>query len=208
MSIASVTTRRNRWRAWPRPYASPVRPVPLQHGDIGIGVMLISLVLTIALVVYQQSVIRRTGSLAVKADAFHYITDISMNLGVIAALILSFYFGWTAADPIIALFIAAYILYAAWTIAAQSFNQLMDRELPDEERARIAAIAVQHGDVIAIHDLRTRISGRKIFIELHLEMDGEMNLYRAHQVADEVQRKLQEVYPEADIIIHQDPAEI
>lgn len=185
-----------------------LHPVTLQHGAIGIGVMVISLILTIVLVAYQRSVIRRTGSLAVRADAFHYITDISMNLGVIAALVLTFYFDMTLADPLIALAIAVYIMYAAWTIAIQSLNQLMDRELPDEERERIQAIATNTDDVIAIHDLRTRTSGRKVFIELHLEMDGEMNLYQAHRIADDVHRRLQEVYPEADIMIHQDPAEI
>lgn len=185
-----------------------LHPVTLQHGAVGIGVMVISLILTIALVTYQRSVIRHTGSLAVRADAFHYVTDISMNLGVIAALVLTFYFGWTLADPLIALGIAVYIMYAAWTIAVQSLDQLMDRELPNEERERIEVIATQNREVAAIHDLRTRTSGRKIFIELHLEMDGEMNLYRAHHIADEVHRSLKEIYPEADIIIHQDPAEI
>lgn len=185
-----------------------IHPVTLQHGGIGIGVMIVSLGLTIALLTYQRHVIRRTGSIAVKADAFHYLTDIAMNLGVITALVLTYYSGWTWVDPVFALAIAVYIVYAAWTIAAQSLDQLMDRELPDDDRERIEVIARANENVIAVHDLRTRASGRDVFIQLHLELDGEMNLYQAHHIADEVHRSLQEAYPEADIIIHEDPAEI
>ena len=206
-----VMARRSPWPDWPRPRSSPdrlIHPVTLEHGSIGIGVMVLSLVLTIALVSYQQHVIRCTGSLAVKADAFHYLTDISMNLGVITALVMSYYSGWMWADPVFALAIAVYIVYAAWTIASQSFDQLMDRELPDGERERIEAIATENENVIAIHDLRTRSSGRDVFIQLHLELDGQMNLYQAHYIADEVRNSLQQAYPEADIIIHEDPAEI
>ncbi len=183
-----------------------VNPVTLHHGTVGIIVMVISLFLTGLLVSYQRFVIRRSGSLAVKADAFHYVTDIGMNLGVIAALILSYNLGWIMADPLIALGIAVYIIYAAWTIASRSFDQLMDRELPDRERRRIEAIARQNTDIIDVYGLRTRASGRDIFIEMHLNMDGGLSLYRAHEIAGDVQRRLREAYPDADILVHQEPA--
>lgn len=183
-----------------------VNPVTLHHGTVGIIVMVISLFLTGLLVSYQRSVIRRSGSLAVKADAFHYVTDIGMNLGVIAALILSYNLGWIMADPLIALGIAVYIIYAAWTIASRSFDQLMDRELPDRERRRIEGIARSNTDVIDVYGLRTRASGRDIFIEMHLNMDGGLSLYRAHEIAGDVMRQLREAYPDADILVHQEPA--
>lgn len=185
-----------------------LHPVVVQRGDIGIGVMLVSLVLTIALVMYQRHVIHRTGSIAIRADSFHYVSDIAMNLGVIAALVLTSYMNWQQADPVFALLIAGYIVYSVWQIVSQSLDQLMDRELPDGDRERIDVIARENPAVVAIHDLRTRASGKNIFIQLHLELDGGMNLYQAHAIADDVQTRLETAFPGADVIIHEDPAEI
>ena len=182
-----------------------VNPIQIQHGNVGISVMIISLILTISLVHFQRSVIRKTNSIAVKADSLHYLSDIILNISVIVALVLATYFGWSIADPILALCIAAYIIYSAWKIASISLDQLMDRELPVDEREKIKKIALQHSDVIEVHDLRTRASGKDIFIQFHLEMDGGLSLLRAHQIADEVEAELHSVFPNADVLIHEDP---
>ena len=84
----------------------------------------------------------------------------------------------------------------------------MDRELPDAERARVRAIAEGHPEVAAVHDIRTRVAGPTAFIQLHIEMDGEMNLLRAHEISDDVEARLQRAFPHAEIIIHEDPAGI
>lgn len=183
-----------------------VNPRQIEHGNIGILVMLVSLVATIALVSYQRHVVKQTGSLAIQADSIHYLSDITLNVGVILALLISSYTGWTMADPIAAMIIAIYIVYSAWQIVRQSLDQLMDKELSDQDRQKIKAIAVAHPDVISLHELRTRASGKDIFIQTHLEMDGELSLMQAHHIADEVEEKLQAAFPNADIIIHQDPA--
>ena len=81
----------------------------------------------------------------------------------------------------------------------------MDRELSDEERERIKTIVIGHPGVISLHELRTRASGKDIFIQTHLEMEGEISLNEAHRISDEVEEKLQAAFPNADIIIHQDP---
>jgi ferrous-iron efflux pump FieF len=101
-----------------------------------------------------------------------------------------------------------WIIYNAVKIARLSLTQLMDRELPDEERARVRAIAESHPEVAAVHDIRTRIAGPTAFIQLHIEMDGEMNLLRAHEVSDAVEAELNRAFPHAEIIIHEDPAGI
>ena len=183
-------------------------PVAVSSGGVGIAVMVVSLVLTLALVAYQRHVLRRTHSLAIAADSFHYVSDIALNLGVIAALVLAVNFGWLIADPVIALMIAFYIIYTAWQIASQSIDQLMDRELSDADRQRIREVVLKHPQVKNIHDLRTRTSGKDIFIQLHMEMDGDSSLYLAHKVADEVHDELMNAFPNADILIHEDPAEI
>ena len=183
-------------------------PVTVSSGGVGIAVMLVSLALTLVLVGYQRYVLNRTHSLAIAADTFHYVSDIALNLGVIAALVLTAGFGWLIADPAIALIIAFYIIYSAWQIASQSIDQLMDRELSDADRQRIREVVLKHPQVKNIHDLRTRTSGKDIFIQLHMEMDGESSLYQAHKITDEVHAELISVFPNADIIIHEDPAEI
>jgi ferrous-iron efflux pump FieF len=114
--------------------------------------------------------------------------------------------GWTLADPLIAILVACVMVYAAYGVGRQSFNQLMDRELPDEERARIRRIAEAHAAVRNVHDLKTREAGLSTFIQLHLALDPDMKLKDAHQVSDAVEKALQNAYPGADVIIHQDPA--
>ena len=183
-----------------------INPRTIDHGMVGIVVILISLCLTIVLVVYQRYVIKHTGSLAIQADSIHYFSDITMNISVIVALVLSAYFNWPTADPVFALGIAAYIIYSVWAIIRNAFNQLMDRELPERDRERIITIAMSHPEVKSLHELRTRSSGKDVFIQMHLEMDGDIPLLTAHSIADEVEAELLAVFPNADIIIHQDPA--
>jgi ferrous-iron efflux pump FieF len=181
------------------------QPVPVHQGMIGIVVMVVSLVITLCLVAYQRHVSRLTGSLAVRADSLHYASDVALNLSVIIALLLTVHLGWVYADPLFAIAIAVYIMHSVWHIARQSLDQLMDRELPDEERDRIISIVMQHPAVRNVHDLRTRASGHDKFIQIHLEVDGQLKLYEAHAVAVEVQKKIETAFPEADVIIHEDP---
>ena len=184
------------------------RPHPIENGDLGIAVMVGSILLTVVLVLFQRHVVRKTGSLAISADRLHYLGDVLVNGGVILALVLTQLLGWPLIDPVFGAIIAAYILYTAWSIARSSFDMLMDRELPDEERQKIRAIATAHPEVKALHELRTRASGPSIFIQFHLEMDGGMSLYEAHRVADQVEEEILAAYPGAEVIIHQDPSGI
>ena len=181
-------------------------PHPIQRVDIGIGVILFSLVLTGGLIAYQRHVVRRTGSLAISADFLHYQSDILLNISVLAGLFLSFYMGWLIADPLFALIVAAIIGYSAWQIVGSAINVLMDRELPDADRQRIRAIAMAHAGVETVHDLRTRSSGPSVFIQLHLEMDGDMLLRDAHRIGDEVMAEIEAAFPHAEVLVHQDPA--
>lgn len=182
-----------------------LHPQALNYVSVGIAVMLVSMLITVVLVAYQKRVIAQTGSVAISADSLHYRSDILVNMGVILAMGLYYILGWRWADPVIAFIIAVYILYFAWTIARQSMDQLMDREWPEEDRQRIKFIALSHTGVQDMHELRTRSSGLDQFIQLHLVLEPDMSLQEAHDIAAEVQRQLQEAFPKADIIIHQDP---
>lgn len=183
-------------------------PAAVQHPPAGIAVMVFAIVVTVGLVAYQRHVVKRTGSLAVGADELHYRGDILLNLGVIAALSIGGVYRVPLLDPLFGAAVGMWIIYGAVKITLLSLTQLMDRELPDDERARVRVIAESHPDVIAVHDIRTRVAGPTAFIQLHLEMDGAMNLLRAHEISDEVEAQLRHAFPHAEIIIHEDPAGI
>ena len=185
-----------------------INPRPLAAPEVGIWVMVVSIVLTFGLVGFQMWVVRRTKSVAVAADSLHYKGDILVNLAVIAALVLGSWFGWLYADPIFGTAIAVYILYNAWLIVREALDMLMDRELPDEERRRIREIAMAHEEVKSLHDMRTRRSGPTSFIQFHLVMSAELTLLKAHEVSDAVELELRRTFPDAEILIHQDPTGI
>jgi ferrous-iron efflux pump FieF len=182
-------------------------PQPVEAMSIGLAVMAVSIVATIGLVLFQSHVIKQTGSTAIKADHLHYKTDLIANVGVIMALILASY-GQLIFDPLIAVAIAAYILFSAWEIASESLNLLMDHELPDADRVKIKVIVRAHPKARGIHDLRTRKSGMTEFIQLHLELDDNLTLMEAHGIADEVEANILAEFPGAEVIIHEDPASL
>ena len=185
-----------------------VSPHPVTNTGIGLGVMAFSIAATLLLVLFQRFVIRRTGSLAIKADSLHYASDLIVNASVVVALILVAAYGWQRVDPVFGAGIALYIIYTAWQIARSALDMLMDRELPDEERKRIRAIALANPGVRAVHDLRTRAAGSTVFMQMHLEVDGKLTLAEAHTIADAVEAEIHAAYPGAEIIIHEDPAGI
>jgi len=185
-----------------------VSPSPVANPPAGIAAMVFSIIVTFGLVAYQRHVVRHTGSLAIGADELHYRGDIILNLSVIATLALGHLFSVPLLDPLFGAAVGLWIIYSAVKITRLSLTQLMDRELPDSERARVRSIAEGHPEVHAVHDIRTRVAGPTAFIQLHIEMDGEMNLLRAHEISDDVEARLQRAFPRAEIIIHEDPAGI
>ena len=179
---------------------------PVGQEWVGIGVMVFSIVLTLVLIAIQRYVIRRTGSLAVRGDALHYVGDGLINGSVIVALVINMLWGWPYGDSIFAIGIVGYLVWNSWQIARQALDQLMDRELGDLDRERIIAIARSHPAARSVHDLRTRRAGLLTFIQFHLELDPAMPLIRAHEIADAIEAELHAAFPNAEVIIHEDPA--
>ena len=182
-----------------------ISPARIENPPAGIAVMMFSIVVTIGLVLYQRHVVRRTGSIAITADELHYRSDVVLNLSVIAALVLGSALDLPILDPLFGAAIGIWIVYSAVRLARLSLIQLMDHELPDDEREKIRAIAQSHPDVVAAHDLRTRVAGPTAFIQIHIEMNGTLSLIRAHEISDEVEAELRAAYPNAEVMIHQDP---
>lgn len=176
----------------------------LEQIGVGLGVMVLAIVMTLLLLAIQRYVIRKTGSTAIRADSLHYLTDLLTNITVLLALYLSGR-GWTWADPVFAIAVAIYIFYSAFHIGHEAFQQLMDRQLPDEILQQIRATATRHPEVTGTHELLTRQAGHTRFVQMHLELDEAMSLKRAHAIADEVEKEILDFLPGAEVIIHQDP---
>ena len=180
-------------------------PKPLTDEWVGVGVLLVAIVGTLSLLAFQHHVIRRTQSTAIRADALHYATDLLTNGATIVALGLTM-LGWPLTDPVFAIGIALYIVYSASQIGYESIQLLMDHELPPEVHARIKTIARAHPQVRGIHELRTRRSGQTYFVQMHLMLDDQLPLVEAHRVADETEAAILAAFPNADVLIHEDPA--
>lgn len=172
---------------------------------LGIAIMAVSCLVVGMLIAFQRYAIKHTGSLIVSGDALHGLGDLVINLGVIAALVLGNLFKTPLIDPLVAIGLSIILIRGAWLIGSESINQLMDREFSEDERSSIRDIAVSHPLVANIHDLRTRRAGFDAFIQLHIEMPGDIDLTRAHQVADEVEAAIKAAFPDAEVFIHQDP---
>jgi cation diffusion facilitator family transporter len=182
-------------------------PEPLGSPELGIAVMLLSLALTVALLAFQYRVIRITGSTAIRADSLHYRSDLLLNGSILAALVLA-WFGWQQLDALFGLGISVYILWSAVQIVREAVAVLMDEELPTDVSAQMLELACAVPGVLGAHDLRTRISGSHWFVQLHLELPGDLSLTVAHGLCEDVEKAIVAAYPRAEVLVHADPQEV
>lgn len=178
---------------------------PTAAAEYGIGVSVIAILLSLALIAYQRHVVTQTGSLAISTDRLHYQSDLYLNLSVIAALALDQYLGWRGADPLFGIGIALWLGWGAWRSASGAIDHLMDKEWPVEERQRFLEVAERHPQLRGIHDLRTRSSGAQRFVQFHVWVDPQMTVADAHRVTEDTERRLQAEFPDVEILIHLDP---
>jgi len=185
-----------------------LEPEPVHMAWTGIAVSGLAFALTLALVAYQRRAIRRTGSVAIRADNLHYTGDLLLNLSVIAGLALTAWADLARADGLFGAGIALYIAVQALTIARSAVDMLMDKEFSDAARETIFNITMGNPHVRGLHDLKTRSAGLRAFIQLHIEVDGDLSLREARLAATEVEAAIGEVFPDAEIIINIDPVGI
>jgi ferrous-iron efflux pump FieF len=173
--------------------------------EYGVGVSVIAIGATLLLVAYQRRVIAATGSVAINADNVHYQSDLLLNGSVIAALVLDRYTSLSGVDPLFGVGIALWLAWGAYRASNQAIDQLMDREWPEEKRQHFLRVASQHPQLKGIHDLRTRTSGMKDFVQFHVWVAPGMTVLEAHRVMDEIETKLEKEFPGVEILIHPDP---
>ena len=182
-----------------------LHPRAVQEEFVGVLVSALAIVLTLALMTFQSYVVRRTGSLAIKADRAHYTTDFVTNIAVGIGIWLSSRLNEPLIDLGVAVGVALYLGAGAWSIGRHSIDVLMDRELPTADRRKILEIARRHPGVRSVHDLRTRSSGLHQFIQMHLVLHPTMSLGRAHVISDSVEVAIRDAFPQAEVIVHIDP---
>ena len=181
-------------------------PRPVEDSGFGIFIMLVSMAATFGLIAFQKYVIRKTNSLAVAADSMHYMVDMATNLSIVISLVMVKVFDIYWFDTLAALFVSVYLLFNAYKIARDAISLLMDRELSEEVRQSVITLVNNCGFCRGLHDLRTRDLGGIYMFEFHLELEGTLSLYQAHELTDIVEREVKEKFPNSQVIIHQDPA--
>lgn len=182
-----------------------IHGAPTSNAEYGIGVSLIAILATLLLVAYQRRVVDTTGSVAIHADYIHYQSDLLLNGSVIAALMLDQYAGLSGADPLFGVGIALWLAWGAYLASSRAIDQLMDREWPEERRQQFLRVASQHPLLKGIHDLRTRTSGIKDFVQFHVWVAPTMTVQEAHRVMDEIEATLEKEFPGVEVLIHPDP---
>ncbi|QDP00001.1 cation diffusion facilitator family transporter [Thalassotalea sp. PS06] len=181
-----------------------LNPIEIAHTSWGIGVSIVAIVCTLALVRFQHYVIEQTGSVAISADQLHYKSDLFLNIAVIMAL--AFYqLDWRFMDGLMAIVIGVYLIYGALTLIYTSVQQLLDHQLPESELTRIDNVILNCDGVLGYHQLKTRRAGQHRFIQFHLEIDQQLSLLQAHEISDKVQAALEAEFTDCQVIIHQDP---
>ena len=181
-----------------------MQPTPLAATTLGVVVMVFSIAMTGLLLMIQRYVIQRTGSTAIAADSLHYFSDLAVNVGIILAILTSAA-GYHWVDGVGGLLVAIYILRSSWHIGHESTQLLLDRELPGDVRDVISAVVAEQPEALGFHDLRTRQSGHTQFIQLHVDMDENLPLKEAHDLAERIAEAIRQRYPRSEVLIHQDP---
>jgi cation diffusion facilitator family transporter len=182
-----------------------VEPRHLEHQSWGVAVMAASTLLTVLLVLAQTQVLKRTRSVAVSGDRAHYVADVVSNVVALVAIAASALFGIAGFDAVGGILVAGVLLWGAIGVFRQAADELMDRELPDDARARIVTLMTEDARLTGVHQLRTRAAGPTVHIQMHADLDPELSLESAHEVVVAAERRVLGAFPNADIIIHADP---
>lgn len=182
-----------------------LRPRVVEHGLAGVVVMAISIVLTYALITVQGRVLRATGSVAIAGDRAHYVADLASNAVALVGVAAASWLGLPWMDAAAGFIVALWLVWGAIGVFRDAADQLMDRELPEDDRARILALALADPRVLGVHQLRTRPSGPHVHMQMHMDLAADMSLTEAHIVMVEAENRMLQAFPAADILIHPDP---
>ena len=182
-----------------------LHPQPVEHGLAGVAVMAISIALTLALITAQTRVVKASGSIAISGDRAHYAADLASNAVALVGVGAAAWLGLPWVDAVAGLIVALWLIWGAVGVFREASHQLMDRELPDEDREKIVALVTADPNVLGVHQLRTRASGPYVHIQMHADLAGDISLAEAHAIIVAAENRVLDAFPAADLIIHGDP---
>ena len=192
------------WVAIPRLLA----PQPIDQIGIGVALSIAAALANAGCAWVLLRAAREHRSITLEADARHLLTDVWTTGGVVLGLLLVQWTGWLLLDPLVALAVAVQILWTGWTLMGRSFQGLMDRAVPDEDRAVIVEVLEtlrhQGGDY---HALRTRVSGAKSFVDVHVLVPGKMSVQQGHDLVERLENEIQARLPHVEVLTHLEPLE-
>ncbi|MDQ3026192.1 MAG: cation diffusion facilitator family transporter [Pseudomonadota bacterium] len=192
------------WTAIPRLFA----PQPIHQIGVGIALSVAAALANLACAWVMLRAARVYRSITLEADARHLLTDVWTTAGVLVGVVLVSVTGWLRLDPIVAIAVALQIVWTGWTLVARSFQGLMDRAVPDEERAVIVEILeTLHDRGCDYHALRTRVAGAKSFVDVHILVPGKMNVQQGHDLVEKLENEIQSRLPHVEVLTHLEPLE-
>jgi len=187
------------WSAIPR----LLEPRPLEQVGVGLALSVAAAAANLLCGWFLLKGAREHRSITLEADAHHLLTDVWTTVGVIAGVAVVHFTGWLLLDPLIAIAVALQILWTGWSLIRRSFDGLMDRAIPEEERARIVAVLEQvRGRGGDYHRLRTRVSGKKSFVDVHILLPGTMSVHEGHDLAHRLEAQIEEAVPHVEVLTH------
>ena len=175
--------------------------------EYGIVIMILSIVVNYFVSRKLFQVAKVTQSHALEADALHLQADIWTSVGVLAGLIAIKLTGLSWLDPVIAIVVALIIFKAGYDLTKKSLRELTDSSLPDEDQAIIRNIIENHQGIKDYHNLRTRRSGSKRLVDVHIVLEADLHLQQAHDICDEIERLIETRLSPCDVVIHSEPLE-
>lgn len=192
------------WSAVPR----LLDPRPLEQVGLGLALSVLAAGANLLCGWLLLKGAREHRSITLEADAHHLLTDVWTTAGVIAGVGIVAFTGWLVLDPLIAIAVALQILWTGWSLIRRSFDGLMDRAIPGDERERIVAVleGVKSlgGDY---HRLRTRAAGKKSFVDVHLLVPGTMSVHEGHDLAERLENEIRQAVPHVEVLTHLEPLE-
>lgn len=182
-----------------------LEPAIIDNAPFGIGVMIASAVSSLLVGLHVRGVGRLSRSTALEANGQHLLIDCYTSVGVLVALVITFLTGWTQADALIGLLFAIWLGFGAWQMFRRAFGELVDARLPDDTHARVETVLRDDPRIYGFHQLRTRKASTVSFVEAHIEVPADWTVRQAHDVADDLEKKIAATIPPAVVIIHVDP---
>lgn len=182
-----------------------IHPVPVREEGGAIIVMFVSVAATLLLVRAQAEVIESTRSVAIKGDRAHYLADLVSNAAAIVGIGLARLTGDPRFDAFAGVLVAGWLIKGAIDVLRDASNELLDREGEEEDRMEILRLATADDRVLGIHQLRTRVSGPFLHVQMHMELEPEQTLMQAHDIVEAAERRIHAAFPAMDLVIHADP---